>query len=483
MLRLLEKAGIERVCVSDHHVHSVSAFGEPDAQKRKSYADLAAAVPCAEACQVLAVSVEALATTPDFHPGKPVPVGVIADIKGGLLPHMIGNDIGCGMRMIVVDGCGPDDLLPALDQHLRHIFFQGGRDIALTGRNRHALLREGLPGLFESMEDSRSGLLQKLDLGQCWADLDRTCDAGVFSAPGIDADFSHYAAPGDDFRHDAMLGTIGGGNHFVEFGNVETIADGAFAKAVGISRNALAIVVHSGSLDFGQRVGSATRERLNLAKSAQADHRILSLQANPDLYRRFVMGQANAVNVAFVNRFFLGLQAVEALSRSFGRDLSFRTIYDAPHNAIWLDETTGMARHRKGACPARGVDELESPAFRWLGEPVILPGSMGDGSWLLAGRGRAEMLHSSAHGAGRRLSRGEARKQMSSLERLRLVGPVDLNDSMIRGRPDILHEAIGRLSEEAPAAYRPIDDVVDAMCAADMVTRVARIRPLLTVKG
>lgn len=477
----LTKAGIASLRVSDYTVHSVSAFNETESQKRKSYRDLAEALPDAAACDEVSASIRSIVTTPDFHPGKPVPVGVVADIEGGLLPHMIGNDIGCGMRMIVVDGVGPDDLPPALDHHLRHIFFQGGRDIALTGHHRQALLRDGLPGLFEGLAVRRRGLLEKLDIGQYWSDLDRTCDTGAFATTGIDPDFAHYASPDDDFRHDAMLGSIGGGNHFVEIGRVESIADAAFAQALGVGSTSLIVVVHSGSLDFGQRIGSATRERLSQRKGKRQDHRLLSRHADAALYARFVMGQANAVNAAFANRFFLALQTVEALSRATGRTLGFRTVYDAPHNAIWIEDDGQTALHRKGACPSRGPGGM--PASPWIGEPVILPGSMGDGTWLLGGCGNPTMLESSAHGAGRRLSRQEARKAPSSFDHLRVVGPVDLDDPMIRSRPEIVGEALGRLKEEAPTAYRPIDDVVEAMCAAGMVHKGVRIKPLLTVKG
>ena len=139
----LKKAGAAVARVSDFNVTSVSAVNEPESHRGKAYADLAAGLPTAEACRAAGISIEAIATTPDFHPGKPVPVGVVADISGGVLPHLVGNDIGCGMRMIVVDGVSANELPQSLTQHLRHLFFQGGRDIALTGRNRRALLIQG----------------------------------------------------------------------------------------------------------------------------------------------------------------------------------------------------------------------------------------------------------------------------------------------------------------------------------------------------
>ncbi|MCY1555423.1 RNA-splicing ligase RtcB [compost metagenome] len=146
-------------------------------------------------------------------------------------------------------------------------------------------------------------------------------------------------------------------------------------------------------------------------------------------------------------------------------------------------QTGNTVRHRKGACPARGPGRIRGSPYEWSGEPVILPGSMGDGTWLLRGLGATEGLESSAHGAGRRLSRQEARGAKTTLAGLRVVGPVDTASAAIRGRPDILAELQGRLKEEAPAAYRPIDQVVDPMVATGLVAPVARIRPVLTVKG
>jgi tRNA-splicing ligase RtcB len=108
---------------------------------------------------------------------------------------------------------------------------------------------------------------------------------------------------------------------------------------------------------------------------------------------------------------------------------------------------------------------------------------MGDGTWLLKGLGSVDSLSSSAHGAGRKLSRGQARVAGVIPSDLRVVGPIDLDSAMMRGRADIRSEVLARLKEEAPAAYRPIDSVVDPMVDAGLVDRVAKIRPMLTIKG
>lgn len=463
-----------------HSIRSVVARDEPERQRLRAMADLESVLPDVDALARRGASVRAVATTPDFHPGKPVPVGVVVDMDGAVLPHLVGNDIGCGMRMMVLDGLAADDLADvAVEGHLRHLFFQGGRDIALRGRDRHAVLRHGVPGLVESLSTERRGLLGKLDMAAAWRDLDRMSDAGAFSTTGVDPDFEEYAEMDDRFRHDAILGTIGGGNHFVELGFVEAVADGGFADACGLRKGAVVLVVHSGSLDFGQRIGSATREKLRAARASDGEERIVAL--GDPLFGRYINGHANAANVAFVNRFLIGLAAVEAVGRTVGREIGHRLVYDAPHNTVW--EMDGKVRHRKGACPAGGAGTIKGSPYEWLGEPVILPGSMGDGTWLLKGMGSVEGLASAAHGAGRRLSRQEARTLPRIAGGMRVVGPVDPMDPSVRGRRDILSELDGRLREEAPAAYRPIDQVVDPMVETGLVGRVARIRPLLTVKG
>lgn len=116
-------------------------------------------------------------------------------------------------------------------------------------------------------------------------------------------------------------------------------------------------------------------------------------------------------------------------------------------------------------------------------EPVILPGSMGDCSWLLKGLGNKETLSSSAHGAGRKLSRTEARRDAHIPKHLTVVGPINLNDPRVKARPDIVGEIEKRMQEEAPPAYRPVENVVVTMEDNQMASRVARFKPLLTVKG
>lgn len=121
--------------------------------------------------------------------------------------------------------------------------------------------------------------------------------------------------------------------------------------------------------------------------------------------------------------------------------------------------------------------------YAGLGEPVVVPGSMGDATCLMAGMGSSLTMGSCAHGAGRKLSRQEARRSGAPRHGLHVVGPIDPNDPMVRGRADVQAEITGRLAEEAPGAYRPVADVVAPLVALGVVRPVARIVPIVTVKG
>jgi tRNA-splicing ligase RtcB len=181
--------------------------------------------------------------------------------------------------------------------------------------------------------------------------------------------------------------------------------------------------------------------------------------------------------------------ATRVLGEVLGRKVSARLVYDAPHNLVW-DEERGAQRylHRKGACPALGPAPDTTSPFRFTGHPVIIPGSMGASSYVLSGCGAEAALSSACHGAGRALSRGESRRydeqeSAETLGRLRVVTPVDPQSPEVRLRRDVLAEYQGRLKEEAPYAYKDITPVIATVEAAGVANRVARLWPLLTIKG
>ena len=206
-------------------------------------------------------------------------------------------------------------------------------------------------------------------------------------------------------------------------------------------------------------------------------------------WRRFRNTTRNAANFGFANRLFLGLMlqnAVENTVRAFGMKL----LYDSPHNFIWEREAEGRKYyiHRKGACSARDMEEMEGTPFAYYGEPVMIPGSMGSSSYLLRGMGNPDALWSASHGAGRRLSRGEAihgsdEEFQQFMKKFHIVTPIDPNRSDLKGRSDILKKWEESIRSEAPYAYKDIDQVVKVHEDHGMAGLVARMEPLFTVKA
>ena len=184
----------------------------------------------------------------------------------------------------------------------------------------------------------------------------------------------------------------------------------------------------------------------------------------------------NAGNFAYANRLFLGLMVIRALSEALGRTVTSRLVYDAPHNLVW-DDGDGRMIHRKGACPADGP--AGDADFPW-GHPVIIPGSMGASSYVLRGHGSVASLCSACHGAGRLAPRQQARQgSAAELEPLRVVTKVDGR----RLRRDVREEWERSLLEEAPSRYKAVTPVIETMVGADVASKVARLWPLLTIKG
>ena len=443
-------------------------------------------------------SLASVVVTPDFHRGAGIPVGTVADARGFVLPAAVGNDVCCGMRLLTTD-VTRDELTPHLDalgHRLRAIFFQGERDIPMSPRQREALLREGLWGLYETRADNgATGLWRHYDPAQQADDLARVHFQGVLPARDIFGFADFIRASGATDGRDPQIGSVGGGNHFVELQTVDEVCDGATAHAWGLTRDAVTVMAHSGSLGLGHMVGGhfvGRAHSLYPRGVSHPGHGFYALPTRGPLAAEaadYLDAMRNAANFAFGNRLCLGLMAVRALSETLGRPVGSRLVYDAPHNLIWEPEGDGERfLHRKGACPALGpTPALEGP-FRYTGHPVIIPGSMGASSFVLAGEGNAAALESACHGAGRSLTRGRATHvdddtYARSVAPLRVVTAIDPEAPNVRTRRDILAKYHQRMKEEAPYAYKPITPVVQTVEDAGVARRVARVWPLLTVKG
>ena len=438
-------------------------------------------------------TIESVVVTPDFHRGGGIPVGVVVEARGFVIPAAIGNDICCGMRLLTTDVTQAElePHLDALGHRLREIFFQGQRNIPMSPKQREALLRDGLWGLHETMGDNGStGLWRYYDPRQQAEDLLRVHFQGVLPARETFGFGDYIKASGNVDGRDPQIGSVGGGNHFVELQVVDEIQDGPTAHTWGLSRGNVSIMAHSGSLGLGHMVGGhyvgkahSLFPRTGMHHPSHGFYVLPTGGPHAAQAREYLDAMRNAANFAFANRLCLGLMVVRALSEVLGRVVGSSLVYDAPHNLIW--ENGDTYRHRKGACPAPGPS---MGTFEYTGHPVIIPGSMGSASYVLAGEGNEGALCSACHGAGRGLTRGQAAHvPQGTFERdvapLRVITAIDPESPQVRGRQDILGRYRQRLLEEAPGAYKNITPVVQTVEDAGIARRVVRLSPIMTVKG
>ncbi len=428
--------------------------------------------------------IDRIVLTPDFHRGSGIPVGTVLDARGFVLPKAVGSDIGCGMRLLSTDvtaeefaGLGDD-----FDARVRYIFFEGGRNIALSAEQRRGIFRDGLRGLL-NCGHADDGIWDHWDVRDQERDIQRTHLTGGLKTDGIFEQDEFIEGSGAGFTRDGQIGSIGGGNHFVEIQRIEEVFDGTTAWAWGLKKDTITIMAHSGSVGIGSMIGkhfTSHARSLFPGSARHPDHGFFPLPVAGYSGRQYLSAMGNAGNFAYANRLFLGLMVVRALSEMLGREVETKLVYDAPHNLIW-DEGDHRMIHRKGACPADGADEgnAQGGAFPW-GHPVIIPGSMGSSSYVLRGHGSVASLCSACHGAGRIAPRQKGRQgSTEELEPLRVVTKVDGRHL----RRDIREDWERSLLEEAPSRYKDVTPIIDTVVGGDVASKVARLWPLLTIKG
>ena len=452
-------------------------------------------IPCYS--QSANLQIEKIILTPDFHKGSGIPIGTVMMTKNFVVPQAMGNDINCGMRFYTTDLSEEQiqEKLPQLTKIIRHIFFEGGRQIPMTGRQRQALFLHGLEGLLETYHDGKKNGLWRYyqpEIQEKW--LNRTVFRGslkVDDTEGLEDFIGKY----EQLTYDDQIGTIGGGNHFLEVQRVAEIYDGQTANAWQIKKGAVVIMLHAGSLTIGHHSGLLNRQICQTIYPARLSHPenkicpIPKTDAAIDAWHRFWSASGNAANFGFANRLFLGFMIEDALTRTLG-EYHMNLLYDAPHNYIWEKQIDGETYyiHRKGACCAGGCEEMEGTDFAYYGEPVMIPGSMGSSSYLLRGLGNQDSLWSASHGAGRDKSRGEAIKGNDEafrqfMEKFHIITPIDPTRADLKGRADILKKWEDSIRAEAPYAYKDIDKVIAVHKMHNMAALVARMEPIFTVKA
>lgn len=410
--------------------------------------------------------------TPDFHKGSGIPVGTVMETSGFVLPRSAGRDIGCGMRVCVTDL--PADAIKSvihrLEKALRKIFFQGGRDLPLDEARRESMLRYGLPGIYGVSE--LGGFWETVTDHRLDHEIRNACRGGSWKTRDSWA-FQDYIRGSGGISRDAAIGSVGGGNHFVEIQTIDQVLDKKIGYTWNIEAGQTAVMIHSGSLGLGGMVGDHFVDRAKkfvrdfIPSPDDGFHPLPLTGPYREEGEAYLSAMGLAANFAVVNRFVMEIMVEKAMTQVFGEQIELKTIYDAPHNLVWWDHDVCL--HRKGASPAE------------MDMPILLPGSMGDHSWLLAGKGNPDSLLSGPHGSGRMVNRGSGRaKDPEEIKHLHVVTPIDWEHL---NRADIRAEKMRELMEEAPSNYKPSRPALDTVTSAGIASVVARMSPIMTVKG
>jgi tRNA-splicing ligase RtcB len=287
-----------------------------------------------------------------------------------------------------------------------------------------------------------------------------------------------------------QCGTLGSGNHFLEVQVVDHVFDEEAAGVMGLEKDMICVMIHSGSRGLGYQVCDDALAMLRKIPEKYGidlpDRQLACAPVNSPEGQRYIAAMRAAANFAWCNRQLLMHQAREVFAQVFGRswqELKMNLVYDVCHNIAKFEEHTVGGKkkrvwvHRKGATRAFPPDHPEvSPLYRKIGQPVIIPGDMGRASWVLVGQpgSMARTFGTTCHGAGRAMSRTAAVKEAAG----RRI------DKELEARGVIARAQSHRgLAEEQPKAYKNVDDVVSVVDRAGLSKRVARMRPLGVIKG
>ena len=419
---------------------------------------------------------------PDIHWGYGFPIGGVAatdaDAGGSISPGGVGFDIGCGVRLLRSNLDWTGDVRPRIRELVATLGKKVPRGVGGKGRMR-------LHG-----EELRRVLVEgaefPLSKGIGWDDDAEFCeDGGVLGGAEPD-DVSDRALE----RGGPQLGSLGAGNHFLEVQVVDEIRDERAARAMKLFEGQTCVMIHSGSRGIGHQTCTdhvRTIDRLMPSLGIEVPDRQLACVPLDHAAAQSYLGAMDASgNYARANRHLLADAARESFEEVFGRtakDMDLGLVYDVSHNLAKIEEydIDGKSRrlcvHRKGATRAFGPGHPDLPsAYIDVGQPVIIPGSMGTASFVLVGTNEAKDLsfNSTCHGAGRAMSRTQAKKQMSGQDLKR-----QLEDQGIV----IAASQAKLLSEEAPYAYKDVSEVVETCEGAGLTKVVARLRPVGVVKG
>ncbi len=411
---------------------------------------------------------------PDAHQGYGFSIGGVAafDMDEGIIsPGGVGYDINCGVRLLRTD-LKVDDALSKRKQFLDEI-------------HKEVPAGVGKGGITKVTKDV---LMEVLSKGAKWAveqgygtadDLQKTEEYGNMKAD------TNAVSERALQRGIPQLGTLGAGNHFLEMQKVDQIFDKEIAKSFGIDEaGQIMVMIHCGSRGLGHQVASDYIKKMEDKYGTQGlpDRELINAPISSELGQKYYNAMCAAVNFAFVNRQMITHWTRDVFKKVFGSSEGMNQVYDVCHNLAKFEkhEIDGQKKevcvHRKGATRSFGPGRVEVPeVYRNIGQPVIIPGSMGTASYLMVGTKKAEEISfgSTAHGAGRVGSRAQA---LRTLRGERVARDLANKGIEVKG-------PWKGLAEEAPQMYKDIDEVVNVSHKLGIGNLVARLVPLAVMKG
>jgi tRNA-splicing ligase RtcB len=422
----------------------------------------------------------AVVVMPDMHQGYGFPIGGVAATqfpRGVVSPGAIGYDINCGVRLLA-STIELEVAIPQLDRLATILNLRCPSGVGVKG-----VLHLNIPELERLM---RTGAGWALKNGYAEEnDIPRTEEDGCMD--GADPTKISERAKSRGLQ---QIGSIGAGNHFVEVDVVEEILDAEIAKVFGLFAGCLVVQIHCGSRGLGHQVCTDyVKDFQSVVKRygiELPDRELVCAPMDSPEGQAYLGAMRAAANYAFVNRQLLAHSTRRAFEETFSGKLKnwqLIQIYDICHNMGKVEshlvdgKRVKVCVHRKGATRAFGPGTPGLPAeYMQTGQPVLVPGSMGSASWILAGTETSMMRSwgSCCHGAGRTMSRARARQELSGN---RLQIQLEARGIKIRAG------SLSGLAEEAPSAYKDVDKVVETVVAAGIARKVARLLPLVVIKG
>ena len=390
--------------------------------------------------------------------------------EGIISPGICGYDINCGVRLAITD-LNYEEVKDKIPKLTEEIFKQ-----VPSGVGRGGFWKLNNDEMRKVLENGAQYIVE-LGYGEK-EDLEATESFGKLE--GADAETVSKTAKD---RGRDQLGTMGAGNHFVEVQRVQEIFDEEIAKKLGLEKGKIAVLIHCGSRGLGNQVATDyIRQALNYIDKQNielADRELAYFPYRHPEGQNYLSAMKASANFAFANRQLILHQVRKAFKKVFGKEIKLKQIYDVAHNIVKIEEYDNrkLIVHRKGATRAfwKGHPEL-APKYREIGQPTLIPGSMGTSSYILIGQELAKEISfgSAPHGAGRLMSRREAKRKVKGSE---------LKKELEKRGIAVAAGSMSGLAEEAPVAYKDVSEVVEVVHNIGIAKKLAKLVPVGVIKG